>query len=474
VENIGKTQYNSYVEKVLIKGEVSIADSISRNKLDLFSSAPKKTKSADKLQIDSLKSDCTLFARLYISCQARDGDMSEFFKHENQACPPSLSKNGMMRGGNKSDLVSCLVPKKNSEVPNDIDGKVFDGAAIVHLLQPKGAKTFGEYVDNIFIPYIERQMASVQRVDFVWDVYEDGSLKESTQEKRGSGKRRKVATDVKIPHSWNSFLHVKENKQELFKLLANAIVKMETEGQRLYTTDGDKVLSNPPLLSKERIQPSTQMEADGRLILHASDASSGYKKIMIRTVDTDVVILAVAFFHQLNIEELWVAFGTRDTLHYIPIHTIVAQLGRDKSMALLMFHAVTGCDTVSFFSGRGKKTAWDIWNMMPNLTGVFLELTNQPSCISSAHIAVIERFIVLMYSKTSEDTSVNDARLSLLCQGNRSIENIPPTMGALEEHIKRAVYQAGHLWSQAMVKDPILPSPGEWGWEKAADKWKPM
>ena len=204
-------------------------------------------------------------------------------------------------------------------------------------------------------------MASVQRVEFVWDVYEDGSLKESTQEKRGSGKRRRVATDVKIPHSWNSFLRVKENKQELFKLFANAIVKMKPDRQRLYSTDGDKVLSNPPSLCKERIQPCTQMEADGRLILHAADASSsGYKKIMIRTVDTDVVILAVAFFQQLNIEELWVAFGTRDALHYIPIHTIVAQLGRDKSMALLMFHAVTGCDTVSCFSGRGKKTAWYI------------------------------------------------------------------------------------------------------------------
>ena len=26
-----------------------------------------------------------------------------------------------------------------------------------------------------------------------------------------------------------------------------------------------------------------------------------------------------------------------------------------------MFHAFTGCDTVSSFDGRGKKTAWDTW-----------------------------------------------------------------------------------------------------------------
>ena len=31
---------------------------------------------------------------------------------------------------------------------------------------------------------------------------------------------------------------------------------------------------------------------------------------MIRTVDTDVVVIAVAKFLQIGLEELWVAFGT--------------------------------------------------------------------------------------------------------------------------------------------------------------------
>ena len=28
-----------------------------------------------------------------------------------------------------------------------------------------------------------------------------------------------------------------------------------------------------------------------------------------------------------------------------------------------MFHALTGCDTVSFFGGTGKKTAWGGWKV---------------------------------------------------------------------------------------------------------------
>ena len=30
-------------------------------------------------------------------------------------------------------------------------------------------------------------------------------------------------------------------------------------------------------------------------------------------------------------------------------------------------HALSGCDTVSFFNGIGKKTALDIWRSLPNL-----------------------------------------------------------------------------------------------------------
>ena len=29
-----------------------------------------------------MKSDCTLFSSLYISCQTKDGDLDEFFKRE--------------------------------------------------------------------------------------------------------------------------------------------------------------------------------------------------------------------------------------------------------------------------------------------------------------------------------------------------------------------------------------------------------
>ena len=59
------------------------------------------------------------------------------------------------------------------------------------------------------------------------------------------------------------------------------------------------------------LSPCSHEEADTRLLLHAADAvQKGYRKLCLRTVDTDVVVLAIAMFHQINPDELWLAFGT--------------------------------------------------------------------------------------------------------------------------------------------------------------------
>ena len=39
-------------------------------------------------------------------------------------------------------------------------------------------------------------------------------------------------------------------------------------------------------------------------------------------------------------------------------------------------------------------------------------------------------------------------------QGNKSIEIIPLTQAAIAQHIKRAAYQAGHVWGQDHETSP--------------------
>ena len=101
------------------------------------------------------------------------------------------------------------------------------------------------------------------------------------------------------------------------------------------------------------------------------------------------------------------------------------------------------------------------------MTDAFEELLRMPSDVSEESMSLLERFVVLMYDRTSDIMEVNDARKQLLAHKSKALDNIPPTQSALHQHIKRPSLQA-NCWNQTMVLNPELPSPSDWGWIKEA------
>ena len=77
---VGKEQYELFVKERFVDQTKSIKDPITKNKLQVFTRSPQKQKS----QVATIKEDCFLFSRLYIACQSREGNLEDFFKHENQ------------------------------------------------------------------------------------------------------------------------------------------------------------------------------------------------------------------------------------------------------------------------------------------------------------------------------------------------------------------------------------------------------
>ena len=59
--------------------QMSIFASISKNKLELFDFSSVKKTDCAKEQIATLKKNCSLFSRLFIGCQTREGNLEEFF-----------------------------------------------------------------------------------------------------------------------------------------------------------------------------------------------------------------------------------------------------------------------------------------------------------------------------------------------------------------------------------------------------------
>ncbi len=330
----------------------------------------------------------SLFSRLYIACQSRDGDLDDFFRHENQVCPPSLSNFGKLRQGTKADILSCLenCTELTSSQPN-IDVIILDGAVVVNFLKPVAVRTFENYAVKVFLPYINAKLWQVSRLDIVCDQYPENSLKSQARNKRGKGIRKRVDRSTYMPKNWQQFLRDSANKTELFTYLVNYI-KLQTTSKQLVSTNGSEVVCIPP--NTTHLAPCNHEEADTRMILHLADAvDKGFLKILLRTVDSDVVVLCVAVVAKISVRELWIAFGTGKHFRYIAAHEIAASLGPNKSQVLPMFHAYTGCDTVSSFATRGKKTAWDTWKAFEEATSTFLSLSVGPDIVSDEDIAVL-------------------------------------------------------------------------------------
>ena len=55
----------------------------------------------------------------------------------------------------------------------------------------------------------------------VFGTYWKDSLKASPHTKRGKGIRRHVEGNKQVPSNWQEFLHVDENKSELFHLISD-------------------------------------------------------------------------------------------------------------------------------------------------------------------------------------------------------------------------------------------------------------
>jgi hypothetical protein len=171
-ESKGQEQWMSFVQRRKEK----FYDAIPRNSIPLFSRVSKLHGKRRPSKLATAKQDINLFSRMYVSCQNRDGDVGNFFRHENHAWPPSLAEDGNMRTSeNKSDLLAQLEPlvELRRQVP-EIDVAVVDGAALVQSHNPKNyktVKTFQDYCNLIFIPAILRNLESSERCDIVWDVY---------------------------------------------------------------------------------------------------------------------------------------------------------------------------------------------------------------------------------------------------------------------------------------------------------------
>lgn len=143
------------------------------------------------------------------------------------------------------------------------------------------------------------------------------------------------------------------------------------DGKEIYSTHGAHVLSSANRVEMNTLEPCSHEEADTRIIVHALDVGlRGNRRIQIKSNDTVVVVLAISIASSISVDELWIAYGTGKHLRNIPaVCTSDSRVARSRESVSTTDVSLHNWMRYSIiFCGRGKKTAWDVWNVFPELT----------------------------------------------------------------------------------------------------------
>ena len=97
-----------------------------------------------------------------------------------------------------------------------------------------------------------------------------------------------------------------------------------------------------------------------------ADGSQRVKMDIVSSRDTDDLLILVSHIPIAQCEHLWMMSGTSKKRCYIQIDAVFNNLPQSLYTALLPFHALTGCDTTSYFANH-KQSSWKVFKVHHNL-----------------------------------------------------------------------------------------------------------
>ena len=204
---------------------------------------------------------------------------------------------------------------------------------------------------------------------------------------------------------------------------------------------------------------------------------NGVTTIVVRTADSDVIVLLVAFRHfagNFN-SKVFSYFGSGNKACFYNINEICLSLGEDVCHSLPFFFAFSGCDTVSSFFNQGKCKMWDRRIDYHNwITQVFCKLSNMPVCVTATQLKALENFVLFVYNPNlHENTEIDHYRMrEFECSTHSNLRLLPPRIGLLE-HNKHACYQAGWSWRHC-ISNTELSNPEQWDWKLVNGQYAPL
>lgn len=489
VKETGQGFMDDFIEERLIKRSVPFFNAVHKPNIKTFHSLSKPMLVGE--QKVAVKSDPNIFSRLLVAAQNRKIDLKNVLSYEISAVPAGLARSdGSLNHGVKSQLLKELekIEKGTPAMPPSAGCDItyiIDGMALIHTLKVK-AKTFGQLSDEVLAKLqVFMQLPNVIRTDIVFDIYNtDDSIKagEHAYRQRGTmGHEIKIlSNNTHLPQGqdFQQYLKNPQNKSHLTLYLGKSLASLAKvklrAGQTLVLSYGNNkqrvchIVRNGVDTELPQLA-SHQDEADGVLLLHASHAANIASRIVICSPDTDVAVLCVHFCSEIGVD-LWFKTGSKGMERYIHINPLVQKLGDDLTQTILPFHTLTGTDSTSFLSGRGRGKA-QAWKHLATNIHKFSDLKHLGDGIEiseSTHSSA-DNFICSLYDKDNlvPSADLNVLRYRLFTQPGKE-KMLPPTKDSYHQHKLRSNYLS-HKWKLSLKADAIIPSPIGHGWRSEND-----
>lgn len=474
----GQLAYTLYTQERLITNDKQIYEPIKQMKLKTFSDTEKPVLNKAKSENLVLKANSDLLGRMVVVGRANNVDMKNALTHSLHPFPPAVATHeGTITKTDKSKLLRFIEGMNIKEdtgdhvpFPSNSTAWIIDGMAILQELT-NIPTTFGKLADFVFQKIISIAMHhGAKRIDFVTDRYPEHSIKGNERDRRATlGKQRIkiIGRDQKTPKQMKKFLSCGQNKEQLVEFLFQEWSVLSSEkmppGLQLFISHGQQC-HMLEMKDELYVQPVPTLfcdheEADTRMLLHADHAGDFYDNVVIRSRDTDVFVTAIAVSECIS-AKLFLHMGPWSDFRIVNVSDVSQQLGKSVSDALIGLHCFTGCDSVSAFRGKGKVKAFQMMLESSAYQELFKSIGRDWSL--DGVMPDLEKFICELYGKKDE-SSVNDLRYELFQQKYKIDSTLPPNKDSLENHAKRANYQAC-IHHRCLDQSISAPSPEGHGW----------
>ena len=481
-ENRGRMAYLKFVQE-RISGSGNLWDKMNKVKVLGWNEAGKPIKTKIGSEQVILRQSSSLLARLLvITRSSRDIDLKEVI-----GTYELTSVNNMLMNADgtlhpctdKSQLLHELLAQVNVDDDYTSDNNdenafnfenvslVLDGMVIVNeLVVFRSAIKTCEDLAKYFVQAIDNKSRKYESTCLVFDNYKvQFSMKEQTRKRRTGGKAS-IVTAYKVDdstpiHDFTGFLSSTHTKDLLTLYLSQKLMSHSSSKVMVVNRTGVYSNSCDATMNIE----STQEEVDTLIILFAAEIHRTGKTVHIYSSDTDILVLALSNLEHIGLETTMI-MGTGVNRKWVPLQPIYHALGHSRVTALNGLHALSGCDTTGRLFGKSKSSWWKTFINVPEqvLTSLSnLGIGDQPT---EQVLSGCELFICRLFnSKTDTFSDAKQLRWHHFrnLKPNQGVEKLPPTQGAMHEHIKRAHLQC-KIWRQTLIPDPTIPDPIVLGW----------